>query len=89
MMYATGKGIQQDYTEAGQWFLSAAEKGEYRAAVHYAGNIRDGESPLRRNTELAARWAKYVADHPEFGPRQRRQNPASSPAGAPPPAKKN
>ena len=83
MMYATGKGVQQDYTEAGKWFLSAAEKGEYRAAVHYAGDIRDGESPLRRNTELAARWAKYVADHPEFGPRQRRQNAAPRPAGAP------
>ena len=79
MMYATGKGVQQDYTEAGKWFLSAAEKGEYRAAVDYAGDIRDGESPLRRNTELAARWAKYVADHPEFGPRQRRQNAAPSP----------
>jgi TPR repeat protein len=83
MMYATGKGVQQDYTEAGKWFLSAAEKGEYRAAVHYAGDLRDGESPLRRNTELAARWAKYVSDHPEFSPRQRRQNAAPSPAGAP------
>ena len=83
MMYATGKGVQQDYTEAGKWFLSAAEKGEYRAAVHYAGDIRDGESPLRRNTELAVRWAKYVADHPEFGPRQRRQNAAPRPADAP------
>jgi TPR repeat protein len=80
MMYATGKGVQQDYMEAGKWFLSAAEKGEYRAAVHYAGAVRDGESPLRGKTELAARWAKYVADHPEFGPRQRRQNAAPRPA---------
>ena len=58
MMYATGKGVQQDYTEAGKWFLSAAEKGEYRAAVHYAGDLRDGESPLRRNTELAGSLGK-------------------------------
>lgn len=90
MMYATGKGVQQDYLEAGKWFLSAAENGEYRAAVHYAGDVRDGESPLRRNTELSARWAKYVADHPEFGPRQRRQNAAPSPTAAPAtPGKKN
>ena len=83
MMYATGKGVQQDYTEAGKWFLAAAEKGDYRAALHYAGDLRDGESPLRRNAELSARWAKYAADHPEFAPRQRRRNAAPRPAGAP------
>ena len=82
MMYATGKGVQQDYTEAGKWFLTAAEGGDLRAPVHYAGNIRDGESPLRRNTELAARWAKFTAEHPAFAPPQRR--PRATPAATPP-----
>ena len=86
MMYATGKGVQQDFTEAGKWFLTAAEAGDLRAPVHYAGNIRDGESPLRRNTELAARWAKYASTHPEFAPRQRRPNATPAPAATPGPA---
>ena len=85
MMYATGKGVKQDYTEAGKWFLTAAEAGDLRAPVHYAGDIRDGESPLRGNTELAARWARYAAEHPAFAPRQRRPNSAPQPAATPAP----
>jgi TPR repeat protein len=98
MMYATGKGVQQDYVAAGKWFLTAAEGGDLRAPLHYSGDTRDGESPLRRNPELTARWNAFTATHPAFAPPQRQRNPANAnaprrPAGqgqqqqtAPPPA---
>ena len=89
MMYATGKGVQQDHAEAGKWSFRRLRKVN-TAGGSLCGRYRDGESPLRSNTELSARWAKYVADHPEFGPRQRRQNAVQPPAGAPAtPARKN
>jgi HEAT repeat protein/Sel1 repeat-containing protein len=35
MMYAVGKGVQQDYQEAAKWFLTAAEAGNPRAAANF------------------------------------------------------
>jgi TPR repeat protein len=86
MMYATGKGVQQDYIAAGKWFLTAAEAGDLRAPLHYAGDIRDGESPLRRNPELTARWNTFTATHPAFAPPQRQRNPNRRPAQGQPTA---
>ena len=31
VMYLTGKGVPQDYTEAAKWFRMAAEQGDGRA----------------------------------------------------------
>ena len=52
MMYAIGKGVQQDYHEAGKWFLTAAEAGNTRAAINYVGSLRSGMGNLRRDPEL-------------------------------------
>jgi hypothetical protein len=68
MMYAVGKGVQQDYHEAAKWFLTAAEAGDLRAAANYAGAGRSGLYNLRADTELGARWAKFLAVHPEYSP---------------------
>ena len=47
MMYAVGKGVQQDYHEAAKWFLTAAEAGNPRAAANYmAGGT---QRPARRH----------------------------------------
>src|SRR5581483_1564006 len=58
MMYAIGKGVQQDYHEAATWFLTAAEAGNPRAAINYVGSLRSGMGNLRGDAELAARWSQ-------------------------------
>ncbi len=68
MMYAIGKGVQQDYHEAGKWFLTAAEAGNTRAATNYVGSLRSNMGNLRRDPELSARWAKFLLAHPEYSP---------------------
>jgi TPR repeat protein len=68
MMYAIGKGVQQDYREAGKWFLAAAEAGDTRAAINYVGSLRSGMGNLRRDPELSERWAKFLMAHPEYSP---------------------
>jgi TPR repeat protein len=68
MMYAIGKGIEQDYREAAKWFLTAAEAGNTRAAANYVGSMRSGMGNLRTDPELTARWAKFLMAHPEYSP---------------------
>ena len=64
MMYAVGKGIQQDYKEAAKWFLTAAEAGNPRAAANFVATSRS----LRGDVELAARWGRFLSVHPEYSP---------------------
>src|SRR5690606_7310274 len=49
MMYAIGKGVQQDYREAATWFITAAEAGNTRAAINYVGSLRNGMYNLRND----------------------------------------
>jgi TPR repeat protein len=72
MMYAIGKGVEQDYREAGKWFLTAAEAGNTRAAINYVGSLRSGMGNLRTDPELTARWSKFLMTHPEYSPVQGR-----------------
>jgi hypothetical protein len=64
MMYAVGKGIEQDYHEAAKWFLTAAEAGNTRAAANFIATQRS----LRGDNELMARWATFLDAHPEYSP---------------------
>ena len=64
MMYAVGKGVQQDYHEAAKWFLTAAEAGNPRAAANYMAAGRG----LRNDRELSERWARFLTLHPEYSP---------------------
>jgi TPR repeat protein len=66
MMYANGKGVQQNYAEAGQWWIKAAEGGNLRAANNAAMLYRNGEGVPRDRT-IADKWAKVVADHVASG----------------------
>jgi hypothetical protein len=68
MMYAVGKGVQQNYHEAAKWFLTAAEAGNPRAAANYMGAGRSGLYNLRGDRELGERWARFLALHPEYSP---------------------
>ena len=62
MMYATGKGVGQNYAEAGKWWIKAAEGGNLHAAMNAAMLYRNGEG-VPRNRDIADKWSKYVADH--------------------------
>jgi hypothetical protein len=62
MMYANGKGVQQDYAEAGKWWVRAAEGGHVLAADNAAMLYRSGVG-VAPDAAVANRWAKFVAEH--------------------------
>jgi len=68
MIYAVGKGVQQDSREAGKWFLSAAEAVDTSAAINYVGSLRSGMGNLRTDPELSVRGSKFLTAHPEYSP---------------------
>ena len=61
-MYADGKGIQQDYQEAANWWTKAAEGGHVLAAENLSLVYRGG-SPVKSNAELSAKWQKVWFEH--------------------------
>jgi TPR repeat protein len=76
MMYANGKGVQQNYAEAGKWWVKAAEGGDLVAARHAWNLYRNGEGAAR-NPAIANQWAKVIGE-PVQAPR------ATPPAAATP-----
>jgi TPR repeat protein len=61
MMYANGKGVQQNYAEAGKWWIKAAEGGDLEAARHAWNLYRNGEG-AERNPAIANQWAKVIGE---------------------------
>lgn len=61
MLYANGKGVQQNYAEAGKWWVKAAEGGHLLAANHASMLYRNGEG-VSRDATVSNKWAKFVAD---------------------------
>jgi hypothetical protein len=76
MLYANGRGVQQNYAEAGKWWIKAAEGGDLKAARHVWNLYRNGEG-VDRNPAIANQWAKVIGE-PIQVPRAPR--PAASPA---------
>jgi hypothetical protein len=62
MMLAVGKGVQQNYAEAGKWWLKAAEGGHLLAAGNLSMLYRGGAG-VKADASVANKWAKFVADH--------------------------
>lgn len=75
MMYANGRGVQQNYAEAGKWWIKAAEGGDLKAARHAWNLYRNGEG-AERNATIANQWAKVIGE------------PIPAPRTTPPAAKK-
>ena len=69
MMYANGKGVRQNYAEAGKWWVKAAEGGDLVAARHAWNFFRNGEG-VDRNTTIANQWAKVMANRFQLRARQ-------------------
>ena len=61
MLYANGKGVQQNYAEAGKWWIKASEGGDLIAARHTWNLYRNGEG-VDRNPEIANQWAKVIGE---------------------------
>jgi hypothetical protein len=61
MMYANGKGAQQNYAEAGKWWIKAAEGGDLVAARHAWNLYRNGEG-VARDRNIANQWAKVIGE---------------------------
>jgi hypothetical protein len=62
MMFADGKGVEQNYAEAGKWWIAAAEGGHILAAGNVSMLYRGG-SGVRPDAAVANKWAKFVSDH--------------------------
>jgi hypothetical protein len=83
MLYANGRGVQQNYAEAGKWWIKAAEGGDVKAARAAWNLYRNGEG-VERNPAIANQWAKAIGEPvqvPRTTPRatQPRSNPRSNP----------
>ena len=61
MMYANGKGVQQNYAEAGKWWIKASEGGDLLAARHAWNLYRNGEG-VDRDPNIANPLAKLIGE---------------------------
>ena len=77
MMYANGKGVQQNYAEAGKWWIKAAEGGDLVAARLAWNLYRNGEG-VDRNPAIANQLAKVIGE-PVQTPRAATATPAAPP----------
>ncbi len=61
MMYANGKGVQQNYAEAGKWWIKASEGGDLLATRHTWNLFHNGEG-VARDRNIANQWAKVIGE---------------------------
>jgi len=61
LMYANGKGVQQNYAEAAKWWVKAAEAGHVQAAFHTSMVYRGGPG-VPGNAALSAKWGKVYEE---------------------------
>ena len=78
MMYANGKGVQQNYSEAGNWWNKTSEGGDLIAARHVWNLYRNGEG-VDRNAAIANRWAPVLGEPIQTPRANRPANPAATP----------
>jgi TPR repeat protein len=62
MMYAIGKGVEQNWPEAAKWWTKAAEAGHVLAAENLAMVYR-GVPGVRSDPAKNQHWSKFVAEH--------------------------
>jgi hypothetical protein len=62
MMYAIGKGVEQNWTEAAKWWTKAAEAGHVLAATNLSMVYR-GVPGVRGDPAKSEQWAKFAAEH--------------------------
>lgn len=55
LLYATGRGVPQNYTEAAHWYLRAAEQG-HATAQYFLGLLYDKGHGVERDVVEAHKW---------------------------------
>jgi hypothetical protein len=88
MMFANGKGVEQNYAEAGKWWMKASSGGDLAAARHAWNLYRNGEG-APRDRELANQMAVLIGE-PIQAPRAagNRPPPANTSRATPNPAQR-
>ena len=61
-MYADGRGVRQDYTQAVQWFRKAAEQGDAKAQYNLGIAYESGRG-VRQDSALAQEWYGKACDN--------------------------
>ena len=70
VMYATGKGVPQDYTEAIKWYRKAAEGG-YLASMRNLGGMYARGEGVRQDFGEAVRWYRAAAERGDHSARHK------------------
>ncbi|WP_314252108.1 tetratricopeptide repeat protein, partial [Eikenella halliae] len=60
-MYATGRGVRQNYAEAGKWFRQAAEQG-YAEAQYNLGAMYFTGGGVHQDFHLSKEWFGKACD---------------------------
>ena len=60
-MYATGQGVPQDFVQAVQWSLKAAQQGNVEAQLNVGLAYQNGDG-IKGNFEEAAKWLRQAAN---------------------------
>ena len=55
IMYANGRGVRLDYSEANKYFLMAANRGDVEAMKVIAASYQEGVG-VKKNLEEAMKW---------------------------------
>lgn len=66
-IYAAGKSIGRDLSQAAGWYRKAAEKGDLSGQLHLAALYRDGGKGFPRDMEQAAVWYRKAAEQGDTG----------------------
>ena len=66
VMYATGQGVHQDYTEAVRWYRKAADQG-YAEAQNNLGSMYYAGSGVHQDYAEAVRWYRKAAEQGNAG----------------------
>lgn len=66
IMYYNGKGVPQDFTEAGRWYRLAAEQG-YAGAQYYLGLMYENGEGVSQDDKEAFHWYRLAAEQGHAG----------------------
>jgi uncharacterized protein len=62
LLYAEGKGVARDWTEAARWFRRAADQGHIHAAHNLAFAYETGQG-VPKDLPAAKKWYRQAAEH--------------------------
>jgi TPR repeat protein len=61
-MFATGKGVKKDITQAAKWHQKAAVQGDAEAQFNMGSLFQNGQG-VKQDTTEAAKWYQKAANH--------------------------